>query len=1093
MGVHLSRIERAAGDLVFLECFNNGKRFLALVDSGAQINVVSDSVAADCYHTSVSGIDIMRVSGVGGQVSTILKWITLPLNFCNGSSVSVQAAVIPGKEDLFILGIPFLDALGARINFKTDIMDMLKGPVPLIRKRRKEPIRGSIVRFVQLESISMPTLTAEERAIILGILLDHNPLFSDDRIGMCRLVKHCIRLNTERAVVARPRPYSDEHRKAIKHQVEEMLQKGIVRATSSPFAAEIVMVRKKDGAWRFCVDYRLLNKVTIKDKYPLPRIPDLLRSIKDSKYFVTLDLRSGYWQIPMEDNSIALTAFRGGGALYEFLVMPFGLTNAPATFQRAMDDLLGDLRDKGVSVYLDDILVHAKTFSECRETLETVLNRLERAGLTINVEKCKFFPQKLLYLGHILQQGHILPDRERVMALHHIKPATTLVDMQRLLGLFGYYQTFIPHYAEITKPLTDALQGLTKPKAPIPWTSQMQNSVKQLLDALSTAVLAIPLDCDDFLLETDASNDAVGAVLSVRRSDTWLPIEFTSKKFTGPQLRWPVREKEAFAIIHALHKFDHFLRGRKFVVHTDHQSLKWLLDATVGKVARWASRIAEYDMEIYWKRGTDLQHVDFLSRYIDEDLPIADRMCMSVGINTPKLPTIGDVLLAQQSEVKPSGKGYSMRGSIVCYRNGVWVPPILRREIMAACHLMPPYYHCGVKKTRSTVLKAFNWPNLHEDITDYVRGCLACQRMRPGLERLQGLIKMHPLPRPFETVYVDYWEGTHWGKRRIVLTMIDQSTKWVEAEEVPSHSAEDLVATLLRVWICRFGVPKTLCSDNGLSFTSGSLQRLLGSLGTTHLQSTPYHPQGNAPIESFHRQLNQKLPLFERHDNNTSFPTVLSLILWSYRSTIHNTTGESPAYLLYGMDMSPPYEQDWRFARNPEEKDRQIFLNKMREEIQERATWKVLREQTLKNLKRLPKTVLEGDLVLLRLTELERQRHGHLEGVSLKLVPRWSLPCRVLKTYSNGNTFLVRNILTGRTREAHITDLRMISQPQDGTQEAIWTQEVAHAARYLDHRNYRRRCEEFWGELKSETKKRRQESRGGELKSLGGPKDPHQH
>lgn len=1073
--LHVVKWDQVPGKLAFLECRNNGKAFLALLDSGAQINVISSTVLLDCEYQWIKGVEPLCIRGINGQVSSVGRWVEMPIELQNGLSVRVQAAVIETKYDLFILGIPFLDKVGTRIDFKRGIMELPTGCIALVRKNRMSETNSRVVRLVQIEAVNMPMLSVEDRSRVLAVLVDYAHLFEGNSIGRCKSVEHCIRLSTNRPVVMRTRPYSEEHRTAIREQINEMLGKGVIRRSSSPFATEVVMVRKKEGTWRFCVDYRMLNKITVKDKYPLPRIPDLLRLIKDSQYFVTLDLRSGYWQISMEKESIPLTAFRSPAGLHEFIVMPFGLTNAPATFQRAMDQLLGDLMDRGVSVYLDDILIHNKTFEGCLDLLKIVLNRLEKEGLTINIEKCTFFPTSLRYLGHIVKNGLIIPDVARITSLRHIKPATKLVEMQRLLGLFGYYQSFIPNYAQIARPLSDALRGLNKPQAPIEWTTEMKNAVLKLVDKLSDVTLTIPLDTDEYLLETDASDVAVGGILSIKRKNVWAPIEFTSKKFTETQWKWPVREKEAFAIIHALQKFDHFLRGRKFILYTDHQSLKWMMGATTGKIARWASRIAEYDMDIYWKKGTELKHVDFMSRDVEEDTTLQDRMCMGIEIEPLTLPTIGDVLEAQSQEKRPSGKGYAIRGNVICYRNGVWVPQSLRQRIIAASHLLPPYFHCGVKKTKSTILKAFNWLNLHQDVTDYVRGCLACQRMRPGLERLQGLTRMHPLPGPFETVYMDYWEGTHWGLPKVVVTMIDHNTKWVEAVEVSNHAADKLYEAFLCGWVSRFGVPRIIVTDNGLSFSSDDFEKLVVSLGSTHLRTTPYHPQGNAPVESFHRQLNQKLPLFERHENNLKFSIVLSLILWSYRCTIHSTLEESPAYMLYGVDMCPPYYQDWRLSRTAEEESRIIFLNKLREEIQERARWKILQQQTLRNLKRLPKDIQEGELVLVRLSDVERQKFGHQEYSALKLIPKWSLPCRVIKVDSKSNSYLVKNLLTGKRRQVHITDLRMINAPQDKYQEKLWIQEVEYALRYIDYKNRKNRSEQFRYDLRPDPKRKRQE------------------
>ncbi|EZG43043.1 putative enzymatic polyprotein, partial [Gregarina niphandrodes] len=310
---------------------------------------------------------------------------------------------------------------------------------------------------------------------------------------------------------------------------------------------------KKNGDWRMCIDYRPLNKFTITDKYPLPKLSELIRSLKDSKFFVALDLRGGCWQIPMADNSIQYTAFRTSTGLYEFKVMPFGLTNAPATFQRSMNFLLDDLRYSGVLVYLDDILIHAPTLQELLQLVDEVFERLLRAGYTINLEKCQFLPTTLLYLGHIIEEGTIRPNPKKIEAIQRLQAPTTTQGIRSLLGMTGFLQAFIPNYSEIAAPITDLLKGTpnrTKKIVTIKWTSRCEDALNRLKELVIDAVLAQPLDADKYLLEVDASSYAIGGVLKLSRANEWLPVHYISRKLNTTEQNWPIREKEAFAIIY---------------------------------------------------------------------------------------------------------------------------------------------------------------------------------------------------------------------------------------------------------------------------------------------------------------------------------------------------------------------------------------------------------------------------------------------------------------------------------------------------------------------------------------------------------------
>jgi RNase H-like domain found in reverse transcriptase/Reverse transcriptase (RNA-dependent DNA polymerase)/Integrase zinc binding domain/Integrase core domain len=1051
-----------------------------MIDSGAQLNVISEAMLTTFDYVNID-TQAESVKAFSGAQCQVVKWVEAAIQLNNYKKIITEFAVISNIETSIILGLPFLQQIKGCIDHRNRIITMEEGPIQILEGKRIIPSLSTIeednpnnqINLLDLNDLAMPRLTTHQRQKVLELLTEFEGLWKGKRMGLVRDICHHICLDTTRPIVSRPRRMNPEQQEAIDTEVKKMLEDGVIRHSNSPYASEVVMVRKPNGNWRVCIDYRLVNDHTIPDNYPFPRISDLLRAIKDATFLVAIDLRSGYWQIPMAEESKPITAFRTSKGLYEFEVMPFGLSNAPATFQRTMDFLLGDLYSKRSVVYIDDILLFERDFESTLALLREVFKRLDSVGFTINLEKSNFFEMEVEYLGHIIGQGQLKPNPKRVEILRHLRPATTTKELRRILGLFVYYQIYVHQFAATVVPLTDALKGNLKSSARVTWTDAMQEAVDKVVTQIQGAVLAMPLDSDKFLLETDASDVAIAGILSVYRISRWEPVEFVSKKLGGAQLNWPTREKEAYAIIYCLGKFDQYLRSRKFTIHTDHQSLIWLKAARTGKIARWAVRLGEYDMDIYWKKGTELVHVDCLTRQLDFDEELQPRMVYSVTVDPHPLPDM-QTIIREQGGTAPPGRGFVQSGSIIYYRNGVWVPPKFRKMVIAACHTLPPYCHPGVKRTRSNILKVFNWEGVHEDVTQYVRGCIVCQRSRPGVERLQGLLQTHPIPKAFEVVYLDFWHCTYQRQKKVVLTMVDQATKWVEAVPLLSQTSETVASIVLQTWVCRFGVPRTLVTDNDPPLIGGALTRLAAQLGIQKLRTTPYHPQGNAPIESFHKTLNRRIPIFENRSRseNIPFEIALQLVLWSYRAVIHSTMGESPAYLVYGVDPRPPLENDWRMIERVPEQERVKFLNIMRDDLQYRAFQRLHFRNSIQE--RVDTEINEGDLILVRKQPNEIGQMSTRDGTALKLVPRWGLPSRIIKRGHNSNRLFVRELLTGREREVHVTDVRLIARPQDEYQRQDWTDMALEALEKgaYDQAEREKVLQRFWEEVDSPQVKR---------------------
>ena len=372
------------------------------------------------------------------------------------------------------------------------------------------------------------------------------------------------------------------------------------------------MVKKKDGTVRFCIDYRRLNDVTVPDQYPLPRIDDVLDALEHGRYFSVIDLKAGYWQIPMRGEDAAKTAFRTADGLFEFTVMPFGLRNAPATFQRLMDVVFSGLKWQGLLVYLDDIIIYSKDVEHHLAVFEQVLVRLSDAGLKLNPKKTTLVSREVNYLGHVVSADGVRPDPKKVKAVMQLLPPTSVREVRSFLGLAGYYRRFIDGFAALATPL----YALTKKQARFEWKEPQQVAFESLKTRLCEApILAYPRRDRAFVLDCDASDEAAGAVLTqVDEDGDEVVVQYASYTFTGAEQRWPTMEKEAYAVVWAMNVFRPYLLGRSFTVRTDNSATSFLKQARQPKLQRWAVALSEYDYVVKHRPGKLHSHVDALSR-----------------------------------------------------------------------------------------------------------------------------------------------------------------------------------------------------------------------------------------------------------------------------------------------------------------------------------------------------------------------------------------------------------------------------------------------------------------------------------------------
>ena len=468
--------------------------------------------------------------------------------------------------------------------------------------------------------------TEDQKMEVEKLFIDYSTLFAKSSfdLGKTNVVKHEIDVGDHKPIRQPPRRKPMHLREVEENQVKEMLEKGIISPSSSPWSSGTVLVRKKSGEYRYCIDYRRVNDVTKKDSFPLPNISEHLDSLGGAQWFSTLDLASGYWQVGMADKDKEVTAFSTLSGLYEFNVMPFGLCNAPATFVRLMERVLTGLNWNICLVYMDDIICPASSFAEALVRLRTLFDRLKSAGLKLSPKKCHLFRKEVEYLGHVISSKGVQTDPRKISAVQEWPTPTSVTEVRSFVGMASYYRRYVRGFAAIAKPL----HQLTEKHKQFKWTTECEDAFIHLKRAMTCApILAYPTSTDPFILDTDASHFACGAVLSQIQEGEEKVIAYFSKSLTKEQRRYCVTRKELLAIVQSVKHFHHYLYGRKFLVRTDHHALQWLrqFKHAEGQLARWIQLLETYNGTIIHRAGKLHQNADGMSRRPCEGCRHCDR------------------------------------------------------------------------------------------------------------------------------------------------------------------------------------------------------------------------------------------------------------------------------------------------------------------------------------------------------------------------------------------------------------------------------------------------------------------------------------
>jgi predicted aspartyl protease len=898
-----------------------------LWDSGASITVMNErtwkkigSPKLDTSNLIICGVFPGGKAPLG-QTKIDVEW--------NKKRRNINVLIIKEISPGFIGGVDTMKAFGIRLmeinNIETDSMKMNITDKDRIQKAKLEIAKDGNEKINKLIEMF--------GSIFMATRFD---------LGFTKRVEHHIK-TSGKPVMQYPRRQPMHLEQKVEDMVKNLQEAGVIRKCQSPWNAPLVIVGKKDGSIRMCVDYRGLNAITEKESFPMPEIKHLLDCLAGSKFFSSLDLGQAYYQVALAEDSQDKTAFSTKEGQFCFNRLPFGLATAPATFQRLMHEMLTGILFNGAIVYLDDILVYGRNQEEHDQRLQEVFQRIKDTGLKINPEKCEIYKEKLLFLGHTVSQSGIRTNEDKIRVINNASRPKCSKQLRSFLGLTNYYRRFIKDYARIAAPLHAATTGCEKT---IQWSEDCENSFNKMKEALTMApTLEYPRKDRIFVLDTDACFEAIGSVLSqITETGDEVVIAYGSRHMTPHERGYCVTRKELLALHEYIMHFRQYLYGKKFIARTDHKALVFMnttKSAISPQFQTWMTNLSEYDFQLQYRKGVDHGNADGLSRIggilcaqcqTAHEEPKKEKSKVRYINSLMKTATMTEILEEQRKDhefqdarnyIEGTNDGGNMFDNsflfkikdqikivddLVVFVDGhndrIVVPLSYQEKLTRDIHT--DLCHIGGKKLFHYMETNFFFPKMVETVQQIVRKCSGCAKRKIDQGRTKEILIPRESSEFLEEIVIDI---AHMGKvsteNKYVIVIVDRFSKLVFLTAVPSQDEKTVFKTLLHKWIYKYGKPRTILSDRGRNFESGYLRKQLEKLGIEQTFATPYQHQSNGLVERVIRTMRDWLVIsMKENAQKMKWYELIPKIEFCINATVQSATKCSPFEIVYGRKIT---------------------------------------------------------------------------------------------------------------------------------------------------------------------------------------------
>lgn len=908
-------VSKPSDDRPYIEISLYGVKLPALLDSGASHSVIGKPAMwiLNMFKLKLDKKINKTVTTADGNQQRITASFDIPIRIGNACEV-INFYIVPSLEHGIILGSNFCQQFKLLIDYNKRSWDIQVGNTH-VNTISVGNSNGTPKQNVAVSKNLTKRLSAEQLREAEAIAMSFKQIAGDEnKLGLTNKLKHHI--NTGDALPFKQRqymmsPYMQSH---LNTELDKMLAQGVIEPSHGAWSSAVLLVKKSNGDYRFCFDGRKLNSVTKPDRYPLPRVDRILSMLRNAKFISSIDLRSAFWQIPLDEESKEKTGFSiPGRGMFQFKVMPFGLSCSAQTLQRLMDALFGPELEPHVFCYLDDIIVISGSFDEHVRLLNTVRDRLREANLTVNLSKCEFFKASLKYLGYVVDGDGLRTDPEKVSAMVNYPRPTTATEVKRFLGMCSWYRRFISQFSTLVAPLNDLLKGKQK-KQVINWNNDAEDSFLKIKQALVSApVLRSPDFSKVFTIQCDASDVGLGGVLTQELEGEEVAIAFCSRSLSRAERNYSVTQRELLSLLFCIEKFRPYVEGTKFRVITDHYSLLWLnrLKEPTGKLARWAVKLQQYSFELCHRKGKLNVVPDALSRIPVEEINVLkindcklDNWYINLRNNIKAFPTKypqWKVLHDQVYKFIPSK-------TPITSNNLEWkmlVPKILRREVISSCHDPPNCAHGGFFKTFNRVRDEHYWPNMRRDIYNYIRNCKVCGQQKVDSKPRMGVMGSEKQVKyPWQIIAVDImgpFPKSSSGNMYL-LVVSDWFSKFTLLYPMRRAVASTIVRFMENQVFLVFGVPQFIICDNGTVFAGSEFKKLANKYKVQKIWfNARYHPQCNF-VERVNRTVGTAIRSYISN-NHKKWDEHLYHIQRAINSARHEVTGYTPSFLNFGRNV----------------------------------------------------------------------------------------------------------------------------------------------------------------------------------------------